>query len=116
MEETLRFLDEVHPDYAHFYTPTPLPGSRLFEEWRIAEAVRSGEVRWSDFFQGVTRRFLAPGVTREQVNRVVHRAYLSFYTNPRRVLREMRRLRDPAMLEGRARTVIDMVRNYAMKR
>lgn len=116
MEETLRFIDEVHPDYAHFYTPTPLPGSRLFEEWRIAEAVRSGEVRWSDFFQGVTRRFLAPGVTREQVNRVVHRAYLSFYTNPRRVLREMLRLRDPAMLEGRARTVIDMVRNYAMKR
>ncbi|HOU55227.1 MAG TPA: radical SAM protein [Myxococcota bacterium] len=116
MEETLRFIDEVHPDYAHFYTPTPLPGSRLFEEWRIAEAVRSGEVRWSDFFQGVSSRFLAPGVTREQVNRVVHRAYLSFYTNPRRVLREMLRLRDPAMLEGRVRTVIDMVRNYAVKR
>ncbi len=114
--QTLRFVDETRPDYAHFYSPTPLPGSRLFQRYRIAEKVRAGEVRWPDFFQGVSTDFLAPTVTRQDVESALNRSYLKFYSDPRRLAREVLRLRDPAQLLGRLETAWNMVRNYALKR
>lgn len=114
--QTERFIAETRPDYAHFYSPTPLPGSRLFERYDIAGKIRSGEIRWADFFQGVSTDFLAPTVTQRDVEKALDRAYLRFYTDPRRLLREAARLRDPAQLLGRARTAWNMVRNYALKR
>lgn len=116
IRQTLRFVDRTHPDYAHFYSPTPLPGSRLFERYRIADKVAAGEVRWSDFFQGVSTQFIEPTVTRGDVEGALRRAYLRFYTNPRRLAREALRLRDPSHLRGRFLTAWDMVRNYAVKR
>jgi radical SAM superfamily enzyme YgiQ (UPF0313 family) len=112
--ETLAYVDRTAPDYAHFYTPTPLPGSRLFDQLGIAERVESGELAWADFFQGVSARFVSPEVSVPQVTAAVRRAYLRFYTNPRRLLREGRRLRSWGNLRGRLGTVYNMVRNYVL--
>jgi radical SAM superfamily enzyme YgiQ (UPF0313 family) len=115
IRETLDYVDRTDPDYAHFYAPTPLPGSRLFDDWGIAGMVDRGEVRWPDFFQGVNDgRFLAPTVTRADVDHALREAWLRFYTRPRRLFREVRRLRDPRQLVGRLATLRNMVANYAI--
>ena len=114
IEETLAYVDRTAPDYAHFYTPTPLPGSRLFDQLGIGARVEAGELAWSDFFQGVSAQFVAPGVTVDQVSRAVRRAYWHFYTSPRRLLREGMRLRTWGGLRGRLGTVYNMVRNYVL--
>ncbi len=114
IEETLAYIDRTAPDYAHFYTPTPLPGSRLFDQLGIAARVEAGELAWSDFFQGVSAQFVSPEVSVTQVSRAVRRAYVRFYTNPRRLLREGMRLRSWGALRGRLGTVYNMVRNYVL--
>lgn len=115
IDETLRFINDVHPDYAHVYTPTPLPGSRLFDAYDIGARVERGELAWSDFFQGVSAEFIAPTVDQLEVERGVRRAYLRFYTNPRRLIREALAVRDLSGLQGKVRTFYNMVRNYVLK-
>jgi len=112
--ETLAYIDRTAPDYAHFYTPTPLPGSRLFDQLGIADRVAAGELTWSDFFQGVSAQFVSPDVTVSQVSAAVRKAYLRFYTSPRRLVREGLRLRSWGSLRGRLTTVYNMVRNYVL--
>jgi radical SAM superfamily enzyme YgiQ (UPF0313 family) len=115
MDETLALVKQAHPDYAHFYSPTPLPGSRLYEQLGIAAMVESGDLRFDEFFQGVSSRFIAEGVTRQQVERAILLAYLQFYSHPRRLLRELAELKDLRNLWGKAGTLATMVRNYVLR-
>ncbi len=115
MAETLNLVKQAHPDYAHFYCPTPLPGSRLYEQLGIAAMVESGDLRWEEFFQGVSSRFIADGVTRPQVERAILLAYLQFYSHPRRLLRELSKLKDLPNLWGKASTLVTMIRNYVLR-
>ena len=116
IRETLDFVDETRSDYAHFYTPTPLPGSTLFEEYRIARALAAGEMQWSEFFQGVSARFVAPTVTPAQTSSAVRRAYLRFYADPSRIARELLMAsREPRRLIGSLSTLGNMVRNYVLR-
>ncbi len=113
--ETFSHMRESRPDYAHFYTPTALPGSRLFEERDGAARLEEG-LPLEEFFQGVSLEFLAPGLSRAEVERAITKAYVLFYADPRRVLRELGRLRRPSDLAGRARVLYDMARHYVVKR
>jgi radical SAM superfamily enzyme YgiQ (UPF0313 family) len=115
MAETHRFIRAVHPDYAHFYSPTPLPGTELFRMQGLDDRVASGEVAWADFFQGVSAAFVAPTVTAAQVESAIRRAYIEFYTDPRRLLREIRQLGHPGRALARLETFRDMVRNYVLR-
>lgn len=115
MQETLRFVRKTHPDYAHFYAPTPLPGSRLYQQLGIAQQVESGQLQWSHFFQGVSRQFVAGEVSVEQVRTALRTAYLQFYSDPRRIAHELRlALGDWNQFKGRATTFATMVRNYVL--
>jgi len=115
MAETLRFIDAVRPDYAHFYAPTPLPGSRLFHEFKIPQAVEQGDLKWEQFFQGVSRSFVTPEVDIEEVQKVLRKAYFKFYSDPRRIAREMRlALGDWRQAKGRLNTFATMVKNYVI--
>lgn len=113
VRETLRFIKEVRPDYAHFYAPTPLPGSKLYETYGISEMVARGELDWGQFFQGVSRQFVTPEVSVEEVQRALRQAYLQFYSDPRRIARELGlALTDLRQFQGRLNTFTTMVRNY----
>lgn len=115
MAETLSLVRRAHPDYAHFYSPTPLPGSRLYEQLGIARLVDSGELQWEEFFQGVSSRFIADGVTRRQVERAILLAYLQFYSHPKRLLHELAELKDLHNLWGKASTLATMIQNYVLR-
>lgn len=117
LQETLDFVRETRPDYAHFYAPTPLPGSRLFHLYGVEKAVEDGDMAWAEFFQGVSRRFVAPSVSVEEVRQTLNRAYFLFYSDPRRVLRELKlSLGDWRQAQGRLTTFATMLRNYVVTR
>ncbi len=116
IRETLAFVRRTHPDYAHFYSPTPLPGSRLYEQLEIGRRVEAGELAWSDFFQGVSPAFVAPELTPRDVQHALYRAYAAFYSDPRRIVHELRSIRDFRNLYGKFYTLYTMARNYAIKR
>ncbi len=115
IDETLRFIREVHPDYAHFYSPTPLPGSRLYKQLDIAGQIEKGNLTWRDFFQGVSSRFIASTVSRKDVEKAISTAYLQFYTDPRRILRELSGTHNLRNLFGKAATLVTMIRNYVIR-
>lgn len=114
IKETLDFIRAIRPDYAHFYAPTPLPGTRLFQEWRVMDRIMSGEIKWADFFQGASTRFLASTVSREDVESALRQAWTDFYLDPRRLLHEAFSIRALGHLIGRAETVANMVKNYVL--
>ena len=110
--QTIDFIDAARPDYAHFYSPTPLPGTDLYTELGVDARVRAGQIDWSDFFQGVSSAFVTPTISAAEVERAITTAYRRFYADPRRLLRELGRLRDLDALRGRVETLWTMLRNY----
>ena len=116
IEETIDFIRRARPDYAHFYTPTPYPGSRLYHELGLDSAADEGRIDWGAFFHGLSLDFLSPGVTPRQVRRALYRLHLLMYGDPRRIARELASIRSLGALRGRALTVYYMLRNYLVGR
>ncbi len=115
IKETLAFIRLVRPDYAHFYAPTPLPGSALFTMYGVDKSVAQGQMQWGQFFQGVSRQFVTPDVSVEEVQKALKRAYLEFYSDPRRIAREVKlAMSDFRQFQGRLNTFATMVRNYVL--
>lgn len=116
IEETLKFISENRSTYAHFYAPTPLPGSRLYEDWDLQRQVDTGRVAWREFFQGVSTRFVTPEVSSLQVDTAISKAYLSYYTDPGRILRELASLKDLDNFLGKLKAFKVMMTNYVVKK
>lgn len=115
MRETFDFIRRTRPDYAHFYTPTPFPGTKLYDLMNVAERIANG-LDPGEFYQGTSMEFVRPGLPVWQVRLALVRAFATFYADPQRILREVRAVHSPDELRGRASTLYTMIRNYLVKR
>ncbi|MEM4940176.1 MAG: radical SAM protein, partial [Nitrososphaerota archaeon] len=83
---TIKFADKVGVDLAQFTIATPYPGTRL---WEIAVKENLLLTRnWRKFTTlDVVMRSLY--LTPERIKKLLLWAYITFYLNPRRVLRDL---------------------------
>jgi len=114
IEETKRLILEYNPDYCHLYPPTPLPGSRLYQEWGIERKVLEGKFTWAQFFQGCSARFIPDDALRREVEKALFTTYARFYLQPRRIAREVFSVRGMSNLLGKANTLKTLVKNYVL--
>lgn len=92
IRETIEYAKDVDPDWAQFYTATPLPGTPFMEQ-----AKREGSLPlvtdWSKHELNVPL-VSTPALSAEQLARGRARAYVEFYARPRvarRVVKQVKR-------------------------
>jgi radical SAM superfamily enzyme YgiQ (UPF0313 family) len=101
---TLKFAKELDPDYAHFMTTTPMPGSKLFAEKR--ERLITND--WSKFYQYnsiVDTEYL----THQEIDQLNKRAHISFYFRPRYIWKTLLNLRGWADFKLKFRALVHMI-------
>jgi anaerobic magnesium-protoporphyrin IX monomethyl ester cyclase len=81
--ETIRFACKLDPDIASFHALTPFPGSELWE--RRHELGTVAEDLGAYTYQGAA--FVPHTLTREQIQELRQRAYRTFYSRPRYLVR-----------------------------
>jgi len=79
IKKTIKFVQEINPDYVQFYSAIPFPGTRFFEEaskkgWIIAQ-------NWEDYELG-KNIISTPKLPVERLAYWRKRAYLQFYLRP----------------------------------
>lgn len=92
--ETIEFACELDADMASFHAIVPFPGTHLYDH--VAE-YGSLSLELTDFtYQGAA--FVPHTMTREQIRELRQRAYRTFYSRPRYLLRRAMGLRHPSEL------------------
>jgi radical SAM superfamily enzyme YgiQ (UPF0313 family) len=108
VEKTIAFARRLRPDYASFNIFTPRAGSRLArdleKEGRVAAT--GGAPRDCSF--GEYR--LTGGIPPDRLERLRRRAVISFYADPRFILRQTRRVRSLGQLAHLARSGLELLR------
>ena len=86
IKDTIKFAEKLNPTYAQFTICTPYPGTRLF-----AIAKEKGLLITKDWRRYTTVEPIMniPGISAEQLRKLLNRAYISFYLRPRYVLSEL---------------------------
>jgi radical SAM superfamily enzyme YgiQ (UPF0313 family) len=84
MRQTMRFLDEINPTYAQFYTAVPRPGSQLYTQAKKNNWLVTGQ--WDRFHQ---RDYVLniDGLGEKEVVGFRNRANLLFYLNIKRIIK-----------------------------
>lgn len=79
IQQTIKFVKEINPDYIQFYSAIPFPGTRFYEE-----ACRKGWIttkNWDDYELG-KNIISTPKLPVERLAYWRRRAYLEFYLRP----------------------------------
>jgi radical SAM superfamily enzyme YgiQ (UPF0313 family) len=108
VRQTLRFALQLDLDYAQFSKVTPMPATELY---RMLQE-ETGRDWWREFM--LTGREVALprpgcGLSEDEIERWIRRAYLRFYYRPRYVARALRRLRSREEFVRSARTALQML-------
>jgi radical SAM superfamily enzyme YgiQ (UPF0313 family) len=91
VEESIRFAQRLDPDYVNFHVATPFPGTDLYEE-----ALEKGWLttrNWEDYEEEGSAVLRAGELNPEDLVRAQARAMRAFYMRPRRLAKELARLR-----------------------
>jgi len=80
--DTIRYASEIDPEAVQFSILTPYPGTRLFEE--VKERIFTYDWDLYDCLHPVLR---LDHLSSERLEKLLKKAYLSFYLNPRRIYR-----------------------------
>ena len=93
MEETIKFVLRLDPDYADFTLTTLIPGTAIFER-----ALQEGKVsvnEWTDITQDkkYILIYVPDGVTLAQMQQMQRKAFFRFYYRPRVIWREIKGIR-----------------------
>lgn len=94
IEETVRFATQISPDYVEFYPATPYPGTRFYDMAVSAGLIATRD--WERYMCG-GREFVVtiPGMTEDELDATLLRAYRRFYLRPAYVWRLARRAMHP---------------------
>jgi radical SAM superfamily enzyme YgiQ (UPF0313 family) len=96
IDQTIKFAQELNPDYAQFTVATPYPGTEMYQ--RITEEGEMLVNTWEEFSSYDKAIFRHGALTPELVNRKYREAFRSYYFRPRFVLRHLTRLRSKKQL------------------
>jgi anaerobic magnesium-protoporphyrin IX monomethyl ester cyclase len=80
IKKTIRFSKKIDPAYAQFSILTPYPGTRLYDSVKHRLLTDNWEIFWGG--QPVIR---LDKVTPKELQRLIVRAYLSFYLRPKKI-------------------------------
>lgn len=87
IEQTIEFARKLEPEIAQFAILIPYPGTRLFEDVRD----RILSLDWS-LFDGLHATIRTDRLSPGELERLLKKAYISFYVNFQRLLRSPGRL------------------------
>ena len=107
-ERSLRFACRVDPDYVNFHIATPFPGTDLYEEARQRGWLRSDN--WDDYEEEGSAVLQVGELKPADLEREQRRAMRAFYLRPRRLVRELARLRSWDDFAAKARAGWRMLR------
>lgn len=107
IERTIAFSKEADPDYAHFYTATPFPGTRFYEMAQENGSLISHD--WRRFFHGESDVISYPDLSSHKIADAVRRGYRSFYLRPRVIARELMSVSSYRQLKGFLKTGFSML-------
>lgn len=95
--ETIRFARELSAMYATFMVTVPFPGTTLYQEVRSLPGAFDAQANWSAYslFNKEAPVFIPPGLSQQDLDRLVRHAYRSYYTTPGVLWRHLRNLRSP---------------------
>jgi radical SAM superfamily enzyme YgiQ (UPF0313 family) len=101
IEDTIRFAKELDPDYVNFHVAIPFPGTELYEMskkngWLVHE-------EWDQYEEMGSAVLRTPQLSPEKAMLAQQRATRAVYLQPRRVLKELGRLRSFADFKLRAK-------------
>ena len=81
IRETINFAKEINPDYVEFYPATPYPGTEFYNI-ALAENLIM-DTKWDNYLCGGNQFVIQiPGVRKEDLNKVLLKAYREFYIRP----------------------------------
>lgn len=113
IQETLKFVKVINPDYVQFYSAIPFPGTRFYEE-----ADKKGWIttkNWSDFELG--KNIIS--TSKLPVERLAYwrrRAYLQFYLRPAYVWQKLKKfVKKPSDFWYFSKQAISFMKDWAEK-
>ncbi len=88
IKKTMKFVKEINPDYVQFYSATPFPGTRFYQEasqkgWITASG-------WQDFEPG-KNIISTPTLSVRDLALLRKKAYLQFYLRPKYILGRLKK-------------------------
>ncbi|HII71281.1 TPA: radical SAM protein [Candidatus Woesearchaeota archaeon] len=105
IQETIDFAKELEPDYVHFTITTPFPGTELYF-MGLKEGLIKKDV-WREFARNPTSDFVPPlweeNLTREELIRLLKKAYKEFYTRPSYILKRLVKVRSLGEFKRKAK-------------
>lgn len=108
MRETLDFAKKLRPDYVEFHLSVPIPGSRLFEI--AVEEGKLEEGAWDELVFGKEIPVYVPdGVSLREMEALRKEGYKSFYLNPKRILEELRDIKNFSSLRVKLRAFMSLM-------
>lgn len=113
IRETIAFMKKLDPDYIQFYIATPFPGTEFFDM-----AVKNGwikELKWDHLYNGLTDILEYPGLSNKKLLYYQKKAYREFYFRPRRILKEIGRIRSLRDIGNYIRTFFNFLRVFFQK-
>lgn len=113
IEASIRFAIELEPDYVNFHVATPFPGTELFEIAREHGWLETTD--WTRFEEEGSAVLHTDSLTAEDLVRAQKRAMRRFYIRPKRLLKELFRIRSFGQLAARIKAGCSIFSTLAKK-
>jgi len=112
MQESIRFIKKLDPDYIDVLLAVPIPNSRLFKE-ALEEKKNSDDV-----WEKISKEdypipiYVPDGVTLKEMTKLQTKAYKTFYFNFHKILKEIIEISSIRDMFSRLRTAYNILFYY----
>ncbi len=110
--ETIEFARKISPDYVHYSITTPYPKTELYRQ-----ALERGIIEkdyWSEFAKNPTEdfriRYWEENFSAEQLEKLIDKAYRSFYLRPGYLLKSLKKLGSLGELKRKAKAGLSLLK------
>ena len=113
IKETIHFVMDAEPDYAHFYTATPFPGTEFYEQAKENKWLTSFD--WRRYFHGLSDVVSYDNLSAEEISKKTQMAYRRFYFRPKMIIRQVNSAHSLRELCGMGKTFFNMVHTWIVR-
>jgi len=114
IRETIDFVMDAEPDYVHFYTATPFPGTEFYRQARDRKWLTSSD--WRRYFHGLSDVISYPDLPGEEITEATKIAYRKFYFRPKKIMGEVLNIHSLSGFKGQIKTFLNMVKTWIIKK
>ncbi len=118
IQDSIKFAKKLNTDFALFTITTPGPGTPIYED-ALKEGVFKTDY-WREFILGNIKDlprlvFETKEYDREELIKLLKRAYFEFYLRPRTILKRLRKLKSGQELMNNIRGVLNLFKSFFEK-